>query len=228
MPLLDESGILCVAAGVPAASLNILFVTRPLADPARGISGGIAFFDELGVPFELHIREGVDPAAEGEAVERGLLYTRNAPGMAMQVGSVPGRPHGTRIERVGAERLGDFQRVMADGFGMPVEIAAAIIRGSTLEADGVECYLGSVDGTAVATSTLVRTGRTAGVYNVATIESHRRRGLGEAMTWHAVREGMHAGCDVSILQASEMGRPIYERMGYRHVAPYRVYQRPGS
>ena len=29
-----------------------------------------------------------------------------------------------------------------------------------------------------------------------------------------------AGCDVAILQASEMGRPIYERLGFRTVVEY--------
>ena len=28
------------------------------------------------------------------------------------------------------------------------------------------------------------------------------------------------GCDVAILQSSEMGRPIYERLGYRTVVEY--------
>ena len=95
----------------------------------------------------------------------------------------------------------------------------------TLALPGFECYIGSVDGEAVATSTLVVTGTTAAVYNVATLESHRRRGLGEALTWHAVRAGAAMGCDVSTLQASAMGRPIYERMGYRYVAPYRTFHR---
>ena len=32
-----------------------------------------------------------------------------------------------------------------------------------------------------------------------------------------------AGCDVAVLQASSMGRPIYERMGFRLVQEYDAY-----
>jgi hypothetical protein len=32
---------------------------------------------------------------------------------------------------------------------------------------------------------------------------------------------------MSALQASAMGRPVYERMGFRLVSPYRTYHRPG-
>jgi predicted acetyltransferase len=69
-------------------------------------------------------------------------------------------------------------------------------------------------------------GAVAGVYNVAALPSHRRRGIGEAMTWRSVARGREAGCTVAVLEASEMGRPVYERMGFRVVAPYRTFRRP--
>ena len=68
-----------------------------------------------------------------------------------------------------------------------------------------------------------RTGRTAGVYSIATVPSARRRGYGAAMTARVVADGVAAGCDVAALQASEMGRPIYERLGFRTVVRYVTY-----
>jgi ribosomal protein S18 acetylase RimI-like enzyme len=55
----------------------------------------------------------------------------------------------------------------------------------------------------------------AGVYNVATPEAFRRRGLGEATTRAAVAEGRNRGCVISTVQASDLGYRIYERMGFR-------------
>ena len=88
-----------------------------------------------------------------------------------------------------------------------------------------QMYTGFLDGEPVATSALFMSNHVAGVYNVATLNAYRRRGFGEAMTWHAVREGAAAGCGMASLQASEMGRPIYERMGFRLVAGYKTYLR---
>jgi len=67
---------------------------------------------------------------------------------------------------------------------------------------------------------------TIGVYSIATIESARRRGYGAAMTARVMADGVVAGWDVAALQASEMGRPIYERLGFRTVVRYVAYIDP--
>ncbi|MGI0081348.1 MAG: GNAT family N-acetyltransferase, partial [Nitrososphaerales archaeon] len=64
----------------------------------------------------------------------------------------------------------------------------------------------------------------AGVYFVSTLPEFRRHGFGEAMTWRAAVDGRREGCTTSCLQASEMGRPLYERMGYRTIVEYQVWR----
>jgi predicted GNAT family acetyltransferase len=61
------------------------------------------------------------------------------------------------------------------------------------------------------------------VYAIATIPSARRRGYGAAMTARVVTDGLAAGCDVAALQASELGRPTYERLGFRVDVRYTAY-----
>jgi len=46
------------------------------------------------------------------------------------------------------------------------------------------------------------------------------------MTARVVADGVAANCDVAALQASEMGRPIYERLGFRTVVRYAAYADP--
>ena len=46
------------------------------------------------------------------------------------------------------------------------------------------------------------------------------------MTARVAADGVAAGCDVAMLQASEMGGPVYERMGYRSVVEYMGYVEP--
>ncbi len=89
-------------------------------------------------------------------------------------------------------------------------------------------YVGYTDGVPVTSGLGFRTGRTIGVYNIATVETARRRGYGAAMTMRIVDDGAAAGCDLAILQASDMGRPIYERLGFRLVVDYGGFVDPGS
>lgn len=86
-------------------------------------------------------------------------------------------------------------------------------------------YVGYADGRAVAASALIASQRVAGADNVACLREQRRRGFGEAMTGHAVRRGRETGCVVASLQASEMGRPLYERMGFKPAGGYRTFSR---
>jgi predicted GNAT family acetyltransferase len=72
----------------------------------------------------------------------------------------------------------------------------------------------------VSTGLGVRSGRTIGIYNIATIPAARGKGYGAAITRRNVADGVAAGCDVAILQASDMGFPIYERIGFRTVVEY--------
>ena len=83
-------------------------------------------------------------------------------------------------------------------------------------------WVGRVEGRAVTTATACIAEGFVGVYAVATAPDARGHGYGEAMTWVAT------SCRPELpatLQASSMGRPIYERMGYRTIAEFTVWDR---
>ena len=58
---------------------------------------------------------------------------------------------------------------------------------------------------------------TAGVYNIAVLESARGRGIGHAITAALMNVGVEAGCTNAVLHATELGRPVYERLGFEEV-----------
>lgn len=83
-------------------------------------------------------------------------------------------------------------------------------------------WVGYVDDRPVTTATAYIDDAFVGVYAVATIPDARGHGYGEAITWAATL------CEPELpatLQASAMGRPIYERMGYRTIAEFTVWDR---
>jgi GNAT superfamily N-acetyltransferase len=86
--------------------------------------------------------------------------------------------------------------------------------------DEFRTWVGRVDGRAVTTATAYTGEGFVGLYSVATTPDARGHGYGEAVTWAATlcRPELPA-----TLQASPMGRPIYERMGYRTIAEFTVW-----
>jgi GNAT superfamily N-acetyltransferase len=141
----------------------------------------------------------------------------------------PKTPAGLEIRRVGeAEGLADFQKTAFEGFGLPSAAAPLFLTEHLLPLPGVTLFVGYARGEPVCTSGLVVTAGVAGIYWVATLERFRGRGYGEAVTWQAVAAGREMGCDVASLQASELGRPVYERMGFVNDRDYARFDSPAD
>lgn len=117
--------------------------------------------------------------------------------------------------------------MISAGYEIPMAMVEAFVTADLTRAPEVESYVGYADGQPAASSTLAFGGRVAGIHNVATAQEFRKRGFGEAMTWHGIERGAASGCDMAALQSSEMGQSIYARMGFRVVSPYRTFHQPG-
>ena len=91
---------------------------------------------------------------------------------------------------------------------------------------GVAFFVGYVAGEPACTSALVPTTVVAGIYWVATLERFRGRGYGAALTWRAAWAGRQQGCRVASLQASQLGLPVYARMGFMHDRDYARFDAP--
>jgi GNAT superfamily N-acetyltransferase len=228
--VIEREGLLLVSSALPVAWFNLALVTRPLADPDAAVAGAAEFFDSRNLPFLVRIREGVDVAAERACEAHGLPFSDVVPGLVQApIGQAPAALPRLEIRAAAGEAdLRHHRDVLSASFGFPIEIANRLLRAQLLDVASCECYVGYIDGRPVASSALMTSDGVAGVYNVGCVPDARKRGLGEAMTWHAISRGGELGCDIASLQASEMGRPIYERMGFRLVAPYRTFARPSQ
>ena len=54
-----------------------------------------------------------------------------------------------------------------------------------------------------------------GVFNVTTLETARRRGLGTALTSRHVQEAVARGCTTASLQSTPMAERVYAAVGFR-------------
>jgi predicted GNAT family acetyltransferase len=91
-----------------------------------------------------------------------------------------------------------------------------------LLAPNVSAVVARVDGTPVSCAMVLHGGPVAGVYWVATSTSARRRGLGTLVTAAVARKGFQRGAELVVLQATELGEPVYRRLGF---VPFTDYQR---
>src|SRR3954447_19906999 len=92
-------------------------------------------------------------------------------------------------------------------------------------ADGGFTWLARQDGEAVATTVSLHHGGDCSIWWVATVPEARGRGLAPGLIRRALAHGREHGCEVSTLQATKMGQPVYERIGYRGVGAFEMWER---
>jgi GNAT superfamily N-acetyltransferase len=219
-----------VATGIPAAFFNGAYTSGPVADPDRVVADAIAFMAAHEVPWLLWVRAGIQDALLDAGRRAGLADAGGPPVMALAtLDAIPPTPAGLDVELVRDSVGVDIFRDLATrGFEMPAEIAATLITDALLDDPTIGMVAGSVDGAPVSCALVVITGTTAGIYNVATPPEHRCRGYGAAVTWAAIEEGARRGCDHSVLQASDLGAPVYRAMGFVDLGRYVQLEGPPS
>jgi len=228
--LYESESLHLVSSGAPARAFNIAFLKAPLRDPEESIRRGEAFFGERTLPFRFTVRHTYEDACAPALARAGYERRGETPGMLLApIREGPPPPGDLEIHAVqGPEDLAAFQRVAFEAFGLPAELGPAYLTEQLHRLPQVRFYLGRSGGEPVATSLLFMTGELAGIYWVATDAGKRTRGFGEALTWAAVRGGRERGARLASLQASALGRPVYERMGFETPLRYVHYERPNE
>jgi GNAT superfamily N-acetyltransferase len=222
--LVDQDG----GVGIFATGLAHPFFNQILTDvgaTAPELTRSIQRVRERGQAFYVVIRDPQDAGFAQLLADLGLWRdAERLPGMAVEPIRDPGPvPQELHIRVVAdAAGLADHARALA-GFGFPDEFVVPYLGDELWLVPDTTTYVGYAGGEPVVSGFAVRTGRAIGVYSISTLPAARRRGYGAAMTERILADGVAAGCDVGILQASSMGRPIYERLGFRLVQEYAVF-----
>lgn len=211
-----------VVLGIPAPFFNGAWLLEP-AEQGE-IEAALDHLRGSGMPFVVHLGSDLPNGSEMLA-PFGLEAGGVLPCFAMEPGPVPTGPTDLEMRPVGAAEWDDFLATTASSFGMPPPMVEALYVPAMLELPGLRAFVGYVDGRPVATAISARTGTTVGVYSIGTIPEARGHGYGTAATWHLLRDA-DPGWEVAVLQASEMGRPIYERMGFELVREFVEYGVP--
>lgn len=212
----ETDDVLFTVTPAPIAFFNSAFV-KPPADPLSCLAAVTSFYREREKPFTIRFRDSQEAAAACQ--QAGLVPAGSTPLMNVSTSEVTG-PHGVEVRQVDSDSWDDHLSAIASGFGMPPTLVGGMFGRSLLEAPHYAAFNAYLDGEVASTAALIVTPGVAGIYNVATVEAFRNRGLGDATTRAAVVEGGRRGCPTATLQSSEMGFSVYERMGFRTVATW--------
>jgi Acetyltransferase (GNAT) family len=223
-------GATLVRTGLPDAAFNMVFLFESCGSQNELFRGIRSSFIEALTPWEIVTNPSGSPELTSLIQEFGLVKVEQQPGMFLDAvpEETPKVPTGFEIKQVSdieviRVMLGIGMTSFGNWSGAIPEPMATALSGTMLPARP-SCYLGYFEERPVATSIRLSAHGVAGIYFVGTLPEFRRRGFGEAMTWRAVIDGKKEGCIHCCLQASQLGRPIYERMGFRRVIDYEIWR----
>jgi len=221
-------GLTFVRSGMAGSVFNLVFgLSAPtsLKEVREGID---RIFVKTGTQFTIITTPETQGLLKPLIDDVGLTVGTDVPGMVLDpIPEVsPDPPKGLEIRLLTElEEVKRYLRIGAVSFEMPQDYldvwAPRLVAGSP--SFSIANYIGYADGNPAATSLRYTTAHLAGIYLVSTLHEFRRRGFGEAMTWRAVMDGKIDGCTASYLQASSMGRPVYEHMGFRVLEEYKEW-----
>jgi ribosomal protein S18 acetylase RimI-like enzyme len=215
---------------------GVLSTHAPLRADAASIQDTIAYFRAHGLQnFTWWLEPGLRVNDWAKVLEpQGFAYTEDTPGMAVDLAKLPrSAEHSSQlllhtVEKL--EMLQDWVRTFLLGYELPEEIHAPFYE--LIASLGLNLpyryYLAYMYGKPVAASTLFLGAGVAGIYNVATIPEARGQGIGATMTLYPLHQAIALGYRVGVLQSSEMGFRVYQRLGFQTVCQMDHFYWPAS
>ena len=226
-------GVSIAAAGVAFQMFNAAFLSAPVlteSELQQRILLSISHFGVRGLEWAFWVCEDwMDARTRRKSRQiferQGLRHSVDLPGMVADRIAPPVKP----LPALSVRRVGDtatreaFCAIGSVCFHVPILWFREVFD-NRMVWDKFAAYVGYRNEEPVSTAAIVMGGGVIGVYNVATMPDHQRRGYGEAVMRHALAEAQREhGMERSILQSTPAGYRLYERMGYRKITRVSVY-----
>lgn len=131
---------------------------------------------------------------------------------------------GFEIRSVDDGSASDWEEALVDGFPVP-ELQpfrpGCMLPPPALSAEGWRHWVGYLDGEPVGTASAYLGSHHIDVEFISTMERARRRGIGRALTATAT---LAVPDRPAMLISSDLGRPVYQRLGYRAILRFTLWE----
>ncbi|MBN1202953.1 MAG: GNAT family N-acetyltransferase [Anaerolineae bacterium] len=188
-------------------------ITKKTLDEAR------RFFELFQAAWSVIYTDTFLPGTDALLRQHGYYVRWSSPLMVLDrpPRPVPGNPHVNVIRAGTAQHIKAVALVLAEAFAISESINRRVARVEHLADPGILHYLIYDAGDPAACATVVLDGEMAGIWNVGTRYQFRRQRYATTIM-HALLSDLRArGVTVTMLMASDAGRPLYERLGYRQI-----------
>ena len=155
-----------------------------------------------------------------------LARILDAPGMETMELEAPVRePPPLRFEPVANDRQRQaFTGLIATAFHIHYPTARVLYEPEERWHNALQAWVGYLDGQPVTCGAVIEHAGALGIYSVATLPEHRRRGCAEAIVRHAVAERRRCGfAGPLVLQSTPDGRRLYRALGFKRTTRFAVY-----
>jgi ribosomal protein S18 acetylase RimI-like enzyme len=231
--VVEADDVTMCATGVAFRAVNCAVAID--LDPANAddrIAEVGAWFEARGVPWRWVVGPTSGPADLGDRLARaGFEPNRGSVGMVLDLDGFEPEPTPAGVEIVTVDDLAglaaweSIQRTALD-LDETRTRAWGDAHDRALGPDvPLRDWIAFLDGVPVASAALFVGAGVAGIYNVATAPEARGRGIGRAVTAAALAEAVRRGERTAVLGASELGYPVYRRLGFRDVSHLRSHIR---
>ena len=209
---------------------NATLSTQPPAgDETAQIQETIAFFLSKGKKeFTWWLAPGLVSSDWGRQLEAHGFALEKEIGMSAELDSLPASvpvPDGYQISRVeDAGSMKIWMKTFMEGYGFPLEwepscqeMMLATLHGPWMS------YLATIDDQPVAASSVFYDAGVAGIMNVSTLKEWRGKGLGAAVTLQPLLDARSMGYQVGVLESSDLGYKVYQRLGFKDICRINEY-----
>jgi GNAT superfamily N-acetyltransferase len=185
------------------------------------------YFDS--VPFRWFV-DAQDKVQIKKLLDNQFIHVVSYPGMILELKNLAPHNYNDAIaitEIHDAKDIKQWIDIIAKSYGLNGDEFIKFIAylRANCPPNSLQFYTAFYEANPIATTMTIQHKDIVGVHWVGTVPEYRGKGIGYAITYQSLIDAKKNHASKAILMASELGKPVYTKMGFNVFATYEVYKR---